>query len=60
MILKYKIKQMVKGWLKKVKNSKIRYYVLNEWALTEEAYIKDLELLLNKIQKPLVEEEVLS
>ena len=33
-IVIYRIKAMVKRWMKMVKNSRQRYYILNEWVET--------------------------
>lgn len=49
-----KIQRMIKVWKKMVKKSRQRINILKEWVVTEEAYIKDLNLIIEKIQKPML------
>lgn len=48
-ILKYKIKDAVKKWIKRAKKSKQRLYKLREWEETEKNYMKKLLVLRDEI-----------
>lgn len=44
---------MVRRWRRRAKNSHHRLQVLNEWIKTEKNYIRDLEVILARIEKPM-------
>lgn len=48
-----RIQRMVRRWRRRAKNSHHRLQVLNEWIKTEKNYIRDLEVILARIEKPM-------
>ena len=59
-VLCYKIKKMITTWRKKAKYSRHRWNILREWMETERNYIRDLDIIIQRILKPMLEQEVIS
>lgn len=55
-----KIQRMVKRWRRRAKNSRHRLMVLKEWITTERNYIRDLELIVAKIEQPMRKSDLLT
>lgn len=58
-ILKYKIKAMLKVWIKHSKKSKHRVFKLREWSETEQSYMEKLIFLRDKVRKPLLDNHLI-
>ena len=56
----YHIERIVRRWRKLVKNSRHRHNVLKEWISTEQNYINDLNIIIERIEKPLVSKKLIN
>ena len=43
-----------------MKNSRHRHNVLKEWITTEQNYINDLKMIIDKIEKPMIEKKLIT